>query len=291
MWSQLIPTLLISGAGLISWMPEQEAAQLPARITPIPSDFTAQISPAGAFQASDISNIIEDDLASEILLPDLQTLPPTNLQLFRDAESGGMHLRFSNSIWNSGPGKLELFGYPDQARDQIRVVQRVYNFAEDNFEQHEVGEFIFHDRHEHWHLEQFASYEIWSVDERGTLEKMVATGGKVSYCVMDVSLAENILAEGIVPRYRSYPHCEENRQGLSVGWVDTYKYFYPGQSIEISSLEDGIYALVSTVDPQHLIREGNIHNNSARVYFELRDQQLKIIDYLFIEVDGKRSPK
>jgi hypothetical protein len=272
-------------------MPEQESTQFAARIAPIPSDFTDQISSTGTFEASGISNIIEEDLASELLLPDLQTLPPTNLRLFRDAESGGIHLRFSNSIWNSGPGKLELIGNPNQARDQILVIQRIYGPDADKFEQHEVGEFVFHDQHNHWHLEQFASYEIWSVDEGGTLETMIATGGKVSYCVMDVSLAENGLTEGVVPQNRSYAHCEDNQQGLSVGWVDTYKYFYPGQSVEVSSLEDGIYALVSTVDPLHLLIEENTHNNSAMVYFEMRDSRLKIVDYLFIEEKGEPNPR
>ena len=291
MWSRILLILLVSGSIFANWMSDQASTKLTTLVPPIRSNFIAQISPTESFDASHSAKMIEDDLVPDLLLPDLQTLPLTSLQLFHDAKSGRTHLSFSNSIWNSGPGKLELIGHQNQDRDQIRVVQRVYGADPEIFEQHRVGEFVFHDRHEHWHLEQFASYEVWSVDKMGSLENMVASGGKVSYCVMDVSLAENGLSEGIVPRYRSYTHCEENRQGLSVGWVDTYKYFYPGQSIEVSALEDGIYALVSTVDPLHLIREGNNHNNSAKVYFELRELQLKIVDYLFIEENGKPNPR
>lgn len=272
-------------------MPGQALTDLAMQLSSSPGNFTFRLSMTAPPDEDHGTMPAQADLDPDLLLPDLHTLPPTNLQLFQDADNRQLYLRFSNSVWNSGPGKLELFGYPDQAGDQIQVVQRIYGSDPEEFEQHVVGEFIFHDQHDHWHLDQFASYEIWSVDERGTLESMIATGGKVSYCVMDVSLAENDLSEGIVPRYRGYAHCEENRQGLSVGWVDTYKYFYPGQSIEISSLEDGIYALVSTVDPLHLIMEGNTHNNSARVYFEIREQQLKIVNYLFTEEEGEPNPK
>ena len=261
------------------------------RIDPAPSNSIAAIPPFDFDEAPHSTMIPDDELGQELWLPDLQTLPPTNLRLFHDQDSGRTHIRFNNSIWNSGPGKLELIGNPDQARDQIQVIQRIYGSDSGEFEQHEVGKFVFHSEHNHWHLEQFASYEIWSVDEQGTLKTKVTSGEKVSYCVMDVSLAEGDQSEGVILPYRSYTHCEENRQGLSVGWVDTYKYFYPGQSVEVSSLKDGIYALVSTVDPLHLLMEGNTHNNSAIVYFELREQQLNIVDYLFIEEEGEPKPQ
>lgn len=248
-----------------------------------PTYFTGLYSPTEFYNSPQPPENPTGDLFPVLLLPDLQTLPPTSLQLLLDEDNERTYLRFNNSIWNSGPGKLELIGNPNQAKDQIQVVQRVYGSNPEEFAQYEVGEFVFHDQHDHWHLEQFASYEIWSVTEEGILETRVIMGGKVSYCVMDVSLAENGLSEGIVLPYRSYTHCEENQQGLSVGWIDTYKYFYPGQSIEVSSLKDGIYALVSTVDPLHLLVEENNHNNSALVYFEIRELQLKIVDYLIIE--------
>lgn len=291
MHSRLILILLISGSGLTSWMSSRESTKSAALIPSPSSNFPARISSAESFYPPDLTEPIEGEFVSGQMLPDLQTLPPTKLQLFHEADSGRTYLRFSNSIWNSGPGVLELIGTPNHSGDQIQVIQRIYGSDPEMFEQHQVGVFVFHERHNHWHLEQFASYEIWSVDEGGALERMVATGGKVSYCVMDVSLAENEYPEGIVPRYKSYTHCEDNLQGLSVGWADTYKYFFPGQSIEVSSLEDGIYALVSTVDPLHLIKEGNNHNNSARVYFELNKRQLKIVDYLFTGEEDGPNPK
>jgi len=268
---------MISGLNFAAWIPGMIPTQ----------PFSGIILPLTPHQPKTST---EDRFSSE-LLPDLQTLPPVDLRLFYDSNTGRSHIRFTNSIWNSGPGKLELIGTPNQARDQILVVQRVYASDPEVFDEHEVGEFIFHDQHKHWHLERFASYEVWSVDEWGTPETVVSSGGKVSYCVMDVSQAETNLSEGVVPPYRSYTHCEGKRQGLSVGWIDTYKYFFPGQSVEVSSLKDGIYALVSTVDPDHLLLEENIRNNSAVVYFEMRELRLKMVDYLFLEEEGVPNPK
>lgn len=158
------------------------------------------------------------------------------------------------------------------------------------FDEYEVGEFIFHDQHNHWHLEQFAVYEVWAVDEKGSLESVVSSGVKVSYCIMDVSPAETDLSDEFVSTSRSYTNCEGRIQGLSVGWIDVYKSHYWGQWVDITSLEDGIYALVSTVNPEHLLHERNIHNNTAMTYFEIRDLHLKHLGDLFFEEDHYLIP-
>src|SRR3954468_12215779 len=54
------------------------------------------------------------DTVGPLLFPNLKTLPPRHLTLERADVSvdstGDMHnvLRFSNSEWNAGPGRLEL---------------------------------------------------------------------------------------------------------------------------------------------------------------------------------------
>lgn len=227
-----------------------------------------------------------EDLFSDRLLPDLQTLPPKDLRLLHDPSTGKILIRFSNSILNSGPGKLELIGTPNQTKDQILVSQRVYAADPEIYDEFKVGEFIFHEQHNHWHLEQFAIYEVWSVGERGILEAVVSSGGKVSYCVMDVSRSITDLAEEMISTPRSYTHCEGEIQGLSAGWVDIYESHIPGQWVDITSLRDGIYALVSTVNPDHLLHEEDIDNNTAVIYFEIRDLILTIIgEHLLEEED------
>lgn len=213
-----------------------------------------------------------------LILPDLQTLPPTDLRLLYNPESGRALVRFSNSIWNSGPGVLELIGISNQAKDQIKVSQRIYADDPEFIEEFEVGEFTFHEEHDHWHLERFAVYEVWSVDERGDLKEMVSEGRKISYCVLDTSQVRADLFEGAINERQQYTHCEGELQGLSVGWVDTYEDHLPGQWVEITPLNDGFYALVSTVNPDQLINEANLDNNTAVLYFEIQDLRLKILE-------------
>lgn len=226
-----------------------------------------------------------EDLFADRLLPDLQTRPPTELRLLYNPNSGRALIRFTNSIWNSGPGSLELIGIPNLAQEQIRVVQRVFSSDPEIFDEYDVGEFIFHDQHHHWHLEQFAVYEVWSVDEAGYLKALVSSGSKVSWCVMDEYRTENELADEVVSKRPIYTNCEGDIQGLSVGWIDVYEYYLPGQWVEVNPLEDGLYALVSTVDPDHLLYEENIHNNAAMTYFAIRELRLEPLEDQFF-VDG-----
>jgi hypothetical protein len=217
------------------------------------------------------------------LLPDLQTLPPTELRLLYNPDNGRVLIRFTNSIWNSGPGKLELIGIPNQTRDQIQVSQRVFAADPELFDEYEVGEFIFNDQHNHWHFEQFAIYEVWSVDERGSLKTVVSSAEKVSWCIIDEFLADPDLPDQMISTRPNYFNCEGKIQGLSVGWVDIYEYYLPRQWVEITSLEDGLYALVSTVNPDHLIFEEHLDNNVGLIYFEIRELRLKIVEGQFFE--------
>ena len=75
-----------------------------------------------------------------------------------------------------------------------------------------------------------------------------------------------------------YGTCSYGRQGLSVGWADVYDHYLPGQSIDISGMPDGIYALISTADPYNLIQESDETNNAAVVYLEIRNLGVTILD-------------
>lgn len=290
MWSRVILSLVVSSLSVSLISTGLKTILLPPAVYSLET-FVDHHPPQVLTSPTNQSPRTTNSRSSDLVFPDLQTLPPANLRLFHDSHAGRTLLRFTNSIFNSGPGKLELIGTPTQTGDMIRVFQRVYTADPEIFEEFEIGEFKFHDQHNHWHLEKFASYEVWSVDEQGALENLASSGGKVSYCVMDISLGDLDLADGEISPYRSYTHCQGNRQGLSVGWVDTYKYFYPGQWVEVSSLEDGIYALVSTVNPDRLIYEENTYNNQAVVYFELRELSLNLLGYPLFEKEGGHIPK
>lgn len=221
------------------------------------------------------------DLES-VLLPDLRTLPPHDLQII--VRSDKKAIRFSNSVWNSGPGILELRGELDDDQQTLQVTQHLFGRDQTQALQ-DVGTFSYHAEHTHWHWEGFSSYEIWSTGPEGELDRIVARSDKVSYCMMDTGLTgdtswlQEQQQEGIeISDRRVYGQCLWKRQGISVGWVDTYAAHIPGQSIDISHLPNGLYALRSTVNPEGIIVESDASNNTALTYFVIRDRYMNPVD-------------
>ena len=208
-----------------------------------------------------------------LLLPDLMTLDPYALRISTDGASGTRLLRLTNVVWNAGYGPLELWGKVNEDGTRHDVVQRIF-MENDEFEERPVGEFIFHPGHNHWHLDSFAMYELWSLQSDGNLDEVVATSDKVSYCLRDIRRIPH-------PNQRArmgYGTCTFGRQGMSVGWADVYDYYLPGQEIDITGLKDGRYALLSTADPFNLIQESDESNNAAVVYVEIDGRRVSVVD-------------
>jgi hypothetical protein len=208
-----------------------------------------------------------------LLLPDLQTLAPSGLRISRYASEGNTLLKLTNSVWNAGFGPLDLIGVVDPGSGTQHVVQRILK-DDGEYGEEPIGEFIFHSGHNHWHLDSFSVYELWSLQSDGMLDQVVATSGKVSYCLRDIhrsAEAEQIDRAG-------FTSCSSVRQGLSVGWTDVYQYYLAGQSIDITGLEDGTYALMSIADPFNLIQESDETNNGIVIYLEIEGARVTVID-------------
>lgn len=210
----------------------------------------------------------------EGLLPDLRTLPPSNLEIVSLPDST-RELRLSNTIWNSGLGPLELMGTNDPDTQKTRVEQFIYTGSDLHYT-HLVGEFVWHIQHDHWHFKEFTIYELWTLSPTVGLDRLVSTSGKLSYCVVDTDLIDRTI-EDFSP-YKRYVECGATLQGLSVGWGDTYKSYLDGQSIPLAGVEDGIYALKSTVNPDALLLETDYHNNTALTYLLIRGEKITLID-------------
>jgi phosphohistidine phosphatase SixA len=207
------------------------------------------------------------------LLPDLQTLPPSDLVIEMNTAGGPKLLRLTNSILNRGPGVMELQGVADQASGRTIVTQRIYS-ANGLVEQLATGDFVFHPGHTHWHLENFARYEVWTLTSQGELDGVVALTDKVSFCLRDNTRVD---IPGAAPQ-AVYTNCNREVQGISAGWIDTYDYDTQGQIVDITGLPDGEYALRSTTDPEDQLRESDEGNNAAMVYIEIEGNQVSIID-------------
>jgi hypothetical protein len=195
--------------------------------------------------------------------PDLRTLRPRDLSI--QVLGAVKELRLSNTIWNAGPGPLEL--RPENAAGVTTAYQRIYSHdAGENpylAQETAIGTFAFHQGHGHWHLEDFALYEILEVTAGGGVGGALRQGEKVSFCIIPTTfITSNVEHAGWGGAYT----CGENGvQGLPVGWGDTYTSGLSGQSIDITGLPDGIYWLRSTADFEDRIDERRETNNSARL--------------------------
>jgi Lysyl oxidase len=218
------------------------------------------------------ARIIPGNDVGRLLLPDLRTLAPSGFLIERRA--GGRVLRLGNTVWNSGQGPLELVGEIPRTTQVTSVRQVVYTsdgILRDRF----VGDFIWHASHGHWHIEEFARYELWSLGPSLELDRVVAGSTKVSYCLIDTrSVSLDIPG---APSGTIYRGCGRVRQGLSVGWGDEYKAHLDGQTIDLGELPDGIYALVSTVNPGGRLAEANYANNSSVVYLDLAGTRVDLV--------------
>jgi len=232
----------------------------------------------------------ETQATNHELRPDLITVQPFDISIVsvRKGKSTERRLRLSNRIANIGEGPLEMYpvsedcdGDGDVRNDRL-VKQRIFGDTNGvaGFQrgdtvlyEHEVGCMIFHAQHRHWHLQNFAEYELWGVDAWGqpTGAEPVAASTKVSFCVIDT----DNYGSSEDPYYTS---CGRSATlGLSVGWSDVYGYWLAGQYIVINGLADGTYCLLSTADPgddpsdpnDGGILESNEVNNAAGVLVTL----------------------
>lgn len=225
-----------------------------------------------------------DWLRERYFLPDLQTLPPFDLYTYSNERTGQQMIRFSNSVVNRGAGPLELRGDFIPKDTTIFVTQVLH--SQDGLFEHgsRVGDLEFHPEHNHWHWIGFSIYEIWSLDAVGNLDEKLRTSGKVGYCMLDTSpaddelLRELALSQDDIPEHRQYWQCSWRLQGISTGWVDTYSANIPGQSMDVTGLPNGLYALRSTVDPDGLLIEADRRNNTAVTYFVLRNNRLSVVE-------------
>jgi hypothetical protein len=211
----------------------------------------------------------------QLLLPDLKTLPSASVEV-RDHPTGRI-LRFSNTVWNGGEGPLELHGVVDVVTRRTRVVQRAYTAGRETAEWN-VGEFVWHPTHTHWHLDRFAIYELWAISDIGEREALVATSTKVSFCLIDTEVAD--AHNDLRPAAREYTGCGRGRQGLSVGWGDTYRSYLDGQSLPLGTAGDGLYALVSIANPDGRLRESDTRNNTGVAYLAIVGSRVTFVPWL-----------
>jgi hypothetical protein len=204
------------------------------------------------------------------LLPNVQAFAPFDLSVERGGNK--RRIRLSAEVANAGAGPLEIFPIADDCdgdgnfEDDRSGYQRVFADADgDGVFTRDVdvissstfaGCFLYHPEHGHWHFEGWARYDLSRLSDG----KVLASSGKVSFCVIDTSHPYPGLPGSPVSSY--YVRCDADAtEGLSVGWSDVYAAGLAGQTVNVNRVRDGTYCLSVTADPDDVLSENDEADN------------------------------
>lgn len=198
--------------------------------------------------------------------PNLMALPARDIQLTK--KGNRTRLLFSTISVNIGAGPLELRGGDIvSGKSKQTVYQRIYNAGSPSGipQERPVGDFVYHPKHRHFHLDDYAYYELIPLTVGDNHRR---TGVKTSFCIMDSATATTISAQFGVPIVtpfgiddRHYTTCGGSLQGMSRGWGDIYGYTLAGQQIDVTGLPNDDYTLRITVNPNGSLFESTRGDN------------------------------
>lgn len=209
-----------------------------------------------------------------VQLPDLRIYDPYDVSLDASARTGKRVIRFSTRYWNAGPGLYELLGRPHDDEVTISISQNVFNQNGLPGFEVDVGDYEWHKLHNHFHIDNFLLFAVHQIDAEGKVLEEAAALKKGTFCLTDLFPVDQELSGFDVVPEKAYPVCHGRRQGITPGWSDAYAYVYVDQYVDVTGLEDGPYALVYTINPDHDYVESDLTNNSSVYYFELRENKL-----------------
>lgn len=204
------------------------------------------------------------------LLPDLTPMvenfgqPPTqaiaaaSASIDTTTHEGTTLLRFASATANLGAGPLHMIPGDTAQGGDIKTWQRIWT-SDDRFLDYATGEFVYHETHEHFHLEAFEQYRLLTVD--GAL---VATGEKVSFCLIDsLPAASDAQTRGRGVFLDAVCEDASEQQALNPGWADYYGAGLDDQWIDITGVGPGDYLVEIIVDPDNILIESDESNNRA----------------------------
>jgi hypothetical protein len=202
-----------------------------------------------------------DNIPSNALLPNMQSVIPKHLQIQNDHQRE--YLRFSNGIANTGSGNWQMIPiFPEDPNLTQDAAQQFLDSDGNIICQETVSQTQFHPAHNHWHMADIAKFSI--VQDNPENSEIVGSI-KVSFCLIDWYNMDG----NSNTKERTYFDCERGMQGIQVGWVDQYHQELPGQELEITDFEPGVYFLVSEVNHEKKYIESNSNDNVAWIQFLL----------------------
>jgi len=214
--------------------------------------------------------IVPQEEERVLMLPDV--VPTTPLTLFIRTSGAKKELRFSTTFFNQGKGPLEIIGHTDKEDNITYASQYAYEEGGPGVYR-DMGTFVYHPAHSHWHVDQYVFYELWSVDSEGKPDNLLFTTDKMSFCIWDEN-SKDLGVEG-APQARAYPRtCNGRQQGMSVGWSDTYQANIEGQGVDVTNVGDGTYIFRTIINPDRKILETDYDNNTVDITIEIKGTSL-----------------
>jgi hypothetical protein len=216
------------------------------------------------------------------LVPDISPGIPKHLNIHNQQQSEW--LRFTNTWNNVGTGALEFEPvFPDSDAVEGTTQDAFQNLYDDegNFATPSqkiwsttVSEFIFHETHNHWHINDIGEFSIRSDNNGSPGDIALDVNGddvaaiKVGFCIADVYKYNG---DNSPTSQRIYWDCEVGLQGIQPGWADQYHQSVEGNEINITDLPNGIYYLVHKWNPANAFVDANVSNDESWMKFELSD--------------------
>lgn len=209
------------------------------------------------------------------MMPDLSPMRIVNLDVY-EGEDDEEVVGFSSSIMNPGEGPFEVFSEENlrigRGMDSTSTAYQV--IYDDNgrvSRRVKVGDFVYHDEHNHWHVEAAAKYSVVEANDDGTGGRFGRNSGliaeKVSFCMRD-----SVKMNPSVRNDRRYRRCSGQTQGINAGYNDFYNYSIPGQNFSSAMLRTGkVYYIINEVNPRRNFLETNFDNNLTWTSFVLRE--------------------
>lgn len=216
---------------------------------------------------------------------------PPNLKMLQlhdwrlETVNGRRLLRFTTIMVNRGPGHFEVRGWrPSTAYSRMAIDQVIFDDA-GGYRRRATGSSGTYagDGHDHWHVNEIMTYELWKVGDRSIKRE----GAKTGFCFFDTT-AWNLGLRGA--RSVSYYREEwcgargalSNRVGISVGWGDRYPWNFAYQWIDVTNLPAGAYKVRATVDIQDWFLEKDEYDNCKWTRIRLPEagagNKVKILD-------------
>jgi subtilisin-like proprotein convertase family protein len=211
----------------------------------------------------DFAKLEHRNLLANDVLPDVFAWESEERGYLHDYVVEGDLLRFSTAFANQGAGHLEVFGGEPTANGNQEVFQRIYD-DEGGFRDRLAGEFTYHEGHGHIHFDGYAIYNLREIGPAGEIGDIVATGGKISFCLIDITRYDDDAPSS------NYGSCGTT-QGVSAGWSDVYGRGLADQWINISGIDDGDYYLEVVTDPEDKLLESDETNNTTIITITIED--------------------